>query len=102
MKKNKIDYFSGTATLKDSNQISIQNSNEKDKTITSTHIIIVFPLVRLNNFSLWWISPKTPVLATTRELYDMSCCLMNDLAQCFFYPFGIKNQFFSNLKILVI
>ena len=40
MKKNKIDYISGTAILKDSNNISIKQSNGKNKIITSDYIII--------------------------------------------------------------
>ena len=40
MKKNKIDYIPGTAILKDSNSISIKQSNGKNKVITSHHIII--------------------------------------------------------------
>ena len=40
LQKNKIDYISGTAILKDSNNISIKQSNCKNKVITSGHIII--------------------------------------------------------------
>ena len=40
MKKNKIDYISGTAYLKDSTSISIKQSNGKKQVVTSNHIII--------------------------------------------------------------
>ena len=40
MKKNKIDYFSGTAILKDSQKICIISSNGRNKIIISSTIII--------------------------------------------------------------
>ena len=40
MKKNQIDYFSGTAILKDSNRVSITKSDGKKKVIRSTSIVI--------------------------------------------------------------